>query len=104
MAAVGLMNNRNNIGVLGCVTVCNFSGCIFGAVINNDNLDATPPRKQAFDTFFHVFLGVVAGNGNGEQLHFVFSSFLYSWPLGAVMCCPHAFLLIILRFQAFWYR
>ena len=69
MAAVFLMHDLYDIRVFLGKGVGNRAGIVLRAVVDDDDLHPVAAGQDALDAFFHVVLGVVAGNGNSQQLH-----------------------------------
>ena len=69
VAAVLLVDDLNDIGVLRGVAVADGGGVILGgAVVHQDDLNVAAAGQQGADTLVHVVGGVVAGNGKGDEL------------------------------------
>ena len=63
VAAVFLVDDPNDIGVLGGIGVGNGAGTVGGAVVNNDDLHAIPAGQQGIQTDMHIVCGIITGNG-----------------------------------------
>ena len=67
VAAVGLVDGPDNVGVLFGVAVADGGGVVLGgAVVHQNNLDVLPPLEQGLDAVVHVGRRVVAGDGKGD--------------------------------------
>ena len=68
-AAVLLMNDADDGGVLFGVGVGNFAGVVLGAVIHKDDLGVLPRGEQGLDAVIHIGSRVVARHGKGDEFH-----------------------------------
>lgn len=69
MAAVFLVDCGDDGWVFSGVPVGDFSRGVLGAVIDNHDLHPVSAGEKTVDAFFHVAFRIVAGNGDGKQLH-----------------------------------
>jgi hypothetical protein len=65
VAAVLLMNDTDDVGILLCVIISDLTGTILGAVIDDNDLHTVSAGQKALYTFFHVLCRIVAGHGYG---------------------------------------
>ena len=72
VAAVGLVDDLDNVGVPGGVVVRDGAGVVLGAVVDDDDLHPLSAGEKAVDAAREIVLGVVAGYGDSQQLHVVF--------------------------------
>ena len=68
-AAVLLMNDADDGGVLFGVGVGNFAGVVLGAVIHKDDLHVVAAFQKRLDTVLHVSLRIIAGDRECQQFH-----------------------------------
>ena len=69
VAAVLLMNDADDGGVLFGVGVGNFAGVVLGAVVHKDDLGVLPRGEQGLDAVIHIGSRVVARHGKGNEFH-----------------------------------
>ena len=69
VAAVGLMDGPDNVGVLLLVAVADGRGVVLGgAVVHQDDLDVVAALEQGLHAVLHIGSGVITGDGKGNQL------------------------------------
>ena len=74
VTAVFLVDHPDDLGIALGVAVGDGAGIILRAVINDNDLHAVTAGDQAFDTFFHIILRIIAGNRYSQQFHGIISS------------------------------
>ena len=69
VAAVLLVDGPDDVRVLRGVAVADGGGVVLGgAVVHQDDLNVLPAGEQGLDAVIHIGGGVVAGNGEGNEL------------------------------------
>ena len=69
VAAVLLMDDADDGGVLFGVGVGNFAGVVLGAVVDEDDLGILARGEQGFDAVIHIGSRVIARHGKGDEFH-----------------------------------
>ena len=86
MAAVLLMDDADDVRVLGGVLVGNAAGVVGGAVVHQDDLGFLAGGQQRLDAAVHVGGGIVAGHGKGDQFHGLHSILRFRGPPWQARC------------------
>jgi len=69
VAAVFLMDDADDGGVLFGVGIGDLAGVVLGAVIHKDDLGVLPCGEQGLDAMVHICGRVVARHGKGDKFH-----------------------------------
>ena len=69
VAAVFLVDGPHDAGIPAFVVVGDFRGIVLGAVVHDQDLHLVAAGQQGFHRVAQVVLGIIAGDGDGQQLH-----------------------------------
>ena len=69
VAAVFLVDDLDDVGILGGIAVADGTSIVLGAVVDDDDLHPLAAAEQGLDAFFHVVLRIITGHIKSKQFH-----------------------------------
>ena len=86
VAAVGLMDGADDVGVALGIFICDGARFVHGAVIHQDDLHLIAAGQQSVRTVAHIGCGIIAGHRKSNQFHSCYT--LQKSRYYASLACP----------------